>query len=244
MGNLLRPKTKIRLGTWNVRTMYETSKAAQVLNEIEKYQLDILGISECRWTGSGKQVTNNGSAIIWSGHPHRHEREVAIIVSKAKLKTLLEWEPISDRLIRARFNSKHSKLTILQCYAEEEDKDEWYEELQVAVPRVPRHDLLLIMGDINAKAASDNTNFERAMEKHGCGVMNDNGRRFAEFCLKNNCIIGGTIFPHKNLHKVTWNSPDGHTKNQIDHVAINGKWRRSLQDVRVYRGADVYSDHQ
>ena len=33
------------------------------------------------------------------------------------------------------------------------------------------------------------------------------------------------------------------TSNQIDHIIINGKWRRSLQDVRVCRGADIYSDH-
>ena len=32
-------------------------------------------------------------------------------------------------------------------------------------------------------------------------------------------------------------------QNQIDHIAVNGKWRRFLQDVRVYRGADVNSDH-
>ncbi len=33
-------------------------------------------------------------------------------------------------------------------------------------------------------------------------------------------------------------------KNQIDHLMINGTWRRSLLDVRVKRGADVGSDHQ
>ena len=61
--------------------------------------------------------------------------------------------------------------------------------------------------------------------------------------MNNNCIIGGTIFPHKNIHKLTWKSPDGRTINQIDHVIINKKWRRSLLDVKVYRGADVSSDH-
>ena len=246
--NLLGPKNRTRLGTWNVRTMYATSKTAQVLNEMEKYQLDILGISECRWTGTGKQVTSNGAVILFSGHPTKHERGVAIIVSKMKSKTLLEWEPISDRLIRARFNSKHSKLTILQCYsptdeAEDDDKDCWYEELQAAIRKVPAHDVLLVMGDMNAKVGNDNTNFERCMGKHGCGTMNDNGRRFAEFCLENDCVIGGTAFPHKTIHKITWNSPDGKTSNQIDHIAVNGKWRRSLQDVRAYRGADVNSDH-
>ena len=52
-----------------------------------------------------------------------------------------------------------------------------------------------------------------------------------------------TIFPYRNIHKLTWKSPDCFTVNQIDHILINGKWRRSLQDVQVCRGADVNSDH-
>ena len=40
----------------------------------------------------------------------------------------------------------------------------------------------------------------------------------------------------------TWISPNGEHRNQIDHVAINGKFR-SVQDVRVNRGAHVGSDH-
>ena len=246
--SLLGPKTTIRLAAWNVRTMFETSRTAQVISEMRRYRLDILGISECRWTGSGRRVNSDGSVTLHSGHDSQHIRGVALIVSKEKVNTLQEWEPLSDRLIRARFNSKHCKLTILQCYAptneaDEEDKDDWYEELQQAVFKVPQHDMLLIMGDMNAKVGADNTDCDRAMGKHGCGVMNDNGERLIGFCLENNCVIGGTIFPHRNIHKLTWKSPDGSTVNQIDHILINGKWRRSLQDVRVCRGADVNSDH-
>ena len=215
---------------------------------MRRYGLDILGISECRWTGSGRRVNSDGSVILHSGHDSQHIRSVALIVSKEKVNTLLEWEPLSDRLIRARFDSKHCKRTILQCYvptneADEEDKDDWFEELQQAVFKVPQHDMLLIMGDMNAKVGADNTDCDRAMGKHGCGVKNVNGERLIDFCLENNCVVGGTIFPHKNIYKLTCKSPDGSTVNQIDHILINGKWRRSLQDVQVYRGADVNSDH-
>ena len=50
-------------------------------------------------------------------------------------------------------------------------------------------------------------------------------------------------FQHKEIHKLTWKSPVGRTVNQIDHVVINNKWRRSLKDVHTCRGADAGSDH-
>ena len=64
-----------------------------------------------------------------------------------------------------------------------------------------------------------------------------------EFCASNDLVIGGTLFNHPAIHRLTWYSPNGWDKNQIDHIAINGIWRGSLLDVRVKRGADVGSDH-
>ena len=81
------------------------------------------------------------------------------------------------------------------------------------------------------------------MGQEGHGKMNENGERLANLCSTNGLVIGGTIFKHKDIHKITWNSPNGRDKNQIDHIIINGKWRRSLLDTRAYRGADVNSDH-
>ena len=71
--------------------------------------------------------------------------------------------------------------------------------------------------------------------------MNENGERLTNFCFINNIIIGGTLFPHKQIHKLTWESPNGRDINQIDHIMINKKSRGSLQDVRFRRGADVGS---
>ena len=81
------------------------------------------------------------------------------------------------------------------------------------------------------------------MGSHGCGTIKNNGERLVNFCLNNNCVIGGTIFQHKYIHKLTWKSSDGKTVNQIDHVVINNKWRRSLKEVHTCRGADAEIYH-
>ena len=80
------------------------------------------------------------------------------------------------------------------------------------------------------------------MGKEGCGSMDDNGERLTDVSIENGLVIGGSLFPYKTIHKLTWMSPNGWYENQIDHVMVNQKWRRSLFDVRAKRGADVGSD--
>ena len=56
-------------------------------------------------------------------------------------------------------------------------------------------------------------------------------------------IVGGTIFTHKNIHRVTWRSLDGDTMNQIDHILIQKKHSSNLKDVRCKQGVNIDSDH-
>ena len=71
---------------------------------------------------------------------------------------------------------------------------------------------------------------------------NDNGVRLVNFATSKNLVVKSTMFPHRNIRKYTWTSPDGYTHNQIDHVLINRRRHSSLLDVRSFRGADCDSD--
>ena len=73
--------------------------------------------------------------------------------------------------------------------------------------------------------------------------MNGNGLHLLDFCAENNLVIGGTLFIHKTIHKTTWVSLDPCTRNQINHICIGQKFRRSLLDVGVKMGADAAPDH-
>ena len=84
------------------------------------------------------------------------------------------------------------------------------------------------MGDLNAKVGNNNTNRREVMRKFGTGIMNDSGERLCDFCSANGFIITGINFPHKNIHKLTWGSPDGRTVSQTGHVLENGNMRTSI----------------
>lgn len=139
-------------------------------------------------------------------------------------------------------------MTILQVYAPTNDadddvKDVFYNQLQREIDRTPKHDLIILMGDLNAKVGRKKCEEERSLGNEACGERNENGEMFVTLCEINNLVIGGSKFKHKEIHKLTWISPDGRSQNQIDHIAINSKFTRSMMDVRVKRGADVSSDH-
>ena len=71
---------------------------------------------------------------------------------------------MNERIITARFFSKHIKMTVVQCYvptndASDVDKEHFYEVLHGITTAVPKHDMLVVLGDMNAKIGADNKGY-------------------------------------------------------------------------------------
>ena len=60
-----KPKCKLKVGCWNVRTLYRPDNLAQVLREMENYNIDLLGVSEPRWDGVGEKKLTSGHTILF-----------------------------------------------------------------------------------------------------------------------------------------------------------------------------------
>jgi len=101
----------------------------------------------------------------------------------------------------------------------------------------------ILLGDFNAKVGRENI-FKPTIGNESLHQdSNDNGIRIVNFATSKNLVVKSTMFPHRNIHKYTWTSPDGQTHNQIDHILIDRRWHSSILDVRSFRGADCDTHH-
>ena len=100
-------------------------------------------------------------------------------------------------LISATFKTinRRVKARIIQCYAPTNDVDDevkarFYDSLNHLLDSIGARDLIILMGDFNAKIGGQNEGYEAAVGKHGVGKMNENGEKIAETCVNNNLVIG------------------------------------------------------
>ena len=72
-------KQQYCIGTWNVRSMNQGK--LEVVKQMARVNVDILGISELRWTGVG-EFTSDDHYIYYCGQESLRRNGVAIMVNK------------------------------------------------------------------------------------------------------------------------------------------------------------------
>jgi endonuclease/exonuclease/phosphatase family metal-dependent hydrolase len=117
-------------------------------------------------------------------------------------------------------------IIVLNAHAPTEEKsddskDSFYEELEQVFYNFSKYHMKILLGDFNAKIGEGGY-FQTTI---GNEILhedsNDNGVRVENYATSKDLVFKSTMFPHQNIHKHTWTSPDGKTHNQIDHVLID-----------------------
>ena len=238
-------KEQYCIGTWNVRSVNQ-GKLDVVKHEMARLNIDILGISELKWTGMG-EFNSGDHYIYYCGQESLRRNGVGLIVNKRVGKAVLGYNLKNNRMISVRIQGKPFSLTVIQVYApttdaEEAEVDQFYEDLQHLLELAPKKDVLFIIGDRNAKVGSQEVT--GITVKFGLGVQNEAGQRLIEFCQENMLVIANALFQQHKRRLYTWTSPDGQYRNQIDYVLCSQRWRSSIQSVTTRPGADFGSDHE
>ena len=133
-------KEEYCIGTWNVRSMNQ-GKLEVVKQEMARVNVDILGISELKWTRRGK-FNSDGHHIYYCGQESLRRNVVAITVNKRVQNAVLGCNLKHDRMISVRFQGKPFNITVIQVYAptsntEEAEVEQFYEDLQDLLELIP-----------------------------------------------------------------------------------------------------------
>lgn len=201
-------KSDLKMGTWNVQSLYQSGKIHNTIKEMKRLEISILGISEMRWPGAGRCVVDDYT-VYYSGEDTQYHRNgVAIIVSKEIMNSVTSVSPVSDRIIVIQINSKPVKLNIVQVYAPttgspDDEIEQFYEELNKVIKQLKSKDITIIMGDMNAKVGKGTDG--RTVGEFGLGVRNDRGTLFVDFCKEKKLCIMNTFFklPPRRLYTST-----------------------------------------
>ena len=143
-------KEQYCIGTWNVRSMNQ-GKLEVVKQEIPKMNINILGISELKWTRMG-EFNWDDYYIYYCRQESLRRNGVAVIVNKRVWNAILGYSLKNGRFIFVLFQSKPFSITVIQVYAPnsnaKETEVEWFcEDLQDLLETTPKKDVLFIIGD-------------------------------------------------------------------------------------------------
>ena len=124
---------------------------------------------------SGNKVTGQGGVGVW--------------LSKSMLGSLLGYKPINGRLMSIRLQGTVKNLKIVQVYAPtskatQEELDEFYTQLQNEIDNTHKKDIVIVMGDFNAKVGSMQDLSEKdIIGRYAYGSRNENGEQLVNFAL-------------------------------------------------------------
>jgi hypothetical protein len=99
----------------------------------------------------------------------------------------------------------------------------------------------MLLGDVKAKVGKENIFKPTIGIESSHEISNVSGVRVVNFATSKSLTVRSTMFPHCNIHKYTWTSPDGNT--HIDHILIDRRRHSIVLDVRSFRAADCDTDH-
>jgi hypothetical protein len=187
-----------------------------VSRELARYKLDLVGVQEVRWEGSGTEPAGEYTFFYGKGNEHReliHDR--GFFVHKRIMSAVKRVEFVSDRMSYIILRGSWCHIIVLNVQASTEDntddvKDSFYEELERLFDKFQKYHMKILL-DCNAKVGREDIFKPTIGNESLHEINNDNGVRLVNFATSKNLRVKSTMFPHCNINTFTWMSPYGKT---------------------------------
>ena len=216
-----------------------------VKQEMARVNINILGISELKWTGMG-ELNSDDHYIYYCGQESLRRNEVAIMVNKSpKCSTWMESLKRQNNLCSFPGQAVQYHINPSLC----PDQYCWRRWNWMVLWRPTRPSrtntqkrCCFIVQDWNTKVGTQELLGVTGIFGHG--VQKEAGQRLTEFCQENTLVIANTLFQQHKRRLYTWTSSDGQYQNKIDCILCSQIWRSYIQSAKARLGADCGSDHE
>lgn len=225
--------------------MNKEGKRENLEREMKKQNIDILGLSEVRWTGEGEVIIGDYKMTYKGGT--KKEYGVGLIYKKCLDKNVTKGITKSDRVIAMKIKTDPVDTLIIQVYmptsnATDDEVDAVYKQIEEVLNENGRGQIRpIILGDWNSVVGNECV--DSIVGKHGLGARNERGDKLIEFCEQFNMWISNTWLEQHKRRLYTWKSPGDRRRYQIDYILTNQRFKNSIIKIRTFPGADIYSDH-
>lgn len=230
----MKKKGILQFATWNVQGL--SYKDDQLDDILAKKGIKIAAISETKRKQNGSKETNNYIQLYSGVNRQERARAGVILMIHKSLRSSIDYYKFwNERLIEVRIKLRRGFMTVIGTYApvegDEDNSELFYNKLQIIINKVNKSDMLLLLGDFNARIG--NNEVRGHIGKHGETTCNNNGQRLRDFVIYNDLKVMNSFFKHKNIHTYTWQARG--SQSIIDYVICNQKLFSFVLDVKACR---------